>query len=618
MTRHQKNLLARILMAAALFIAVWAVKASGVLPDSRWAELGLFLIPYLTVGWDVLYSAVRNIFRGQLLDEQFLMAAATVGAFALREYAEGVAVMLFYQISELFQSIAVGRSRRSIAELMDIRPDSATLLRDGAETEVSPEEVAVGDTILIRPGEKVPLDAVVLTGNSSVGTAALTGESSPVDVGPSDRILSGSVNLTGVLTARAEKIYGESTAAKILELVENSSSKKARTEKFITRFARVYTPCVVGAALLLALIPPLFFHGSWADWVSRALIFLVVSCPCALVLSVPLTFFGGIGRCSRDGILVKGAEYMEKLAKAKTVVFDKTGTLTQGTFRVTAIHPQDVSEAELLDLAAAAESFSNHPIAESIVAAHKGHIDPARISHVSEKPGLGIEAVVDSQTVYVGNERLMEAVHAGWHPCTRHGTIIHLAAGSTYLGHIVISDEVKPDSADTVRKLKEMGVARTVMLTGDRDAVGQAVGRELGLDETRTELLPADKVDVVEELLSDGSPLIFVGDGINDAPALTRADVGIALGALGSDAAIEAADVVLMDDQPSKLPLAMKIARKTNRIVRENIILALTVKLGVLPLGAAGLANMWLAIFADVGIMFLCVLNAMRALKKQK
>lgn len=609
MSKKHKKILARIIIAA-IALAVIAL-----LPISEKIKGVLFLCPYLIVGWDVLWKAVRNITCGRVFDENFLMSLATVGAFALGDYIEAASVMLFYQIGELFQSIAVGKSRKSIAALMDIRPDSATVLRDGQEITVSPEEVEKGETVIIKPGEKIPLDGIVFEGDSSVNTAALTGESLPRDISKGDRVVSGSVNLSGVITVKTESVYKDSTVAKILNLVENSTAKKAKTENFITRFAKYYTPIVVVAAALLAVLPPLISGGGWANWLKRALIFLVVSCPCALVISVPLSFFGGIGGASKRGILIKGANYTEVLAKINTVVFDKTGTLTKGVFKVTAVHPESMSEAELLDVAAAAESYSNHPIAESIIAAHKGHIDRRRIGKVTEHAGMGVEARIDGKDIFAGNGKLMELVGAKWHDCHITGTVIHISEEKNYLGHIVISDEIKPDSKAAVSELKDLGITKTVMLTGDRKEIGEAVGKELGLDEVKAELLPDGKVSAVEELLSEKIPLAFVGDGINDAPVLARADIGIAMGGMGSDAAIEAADVVLMDDKPSKLPEAVRIARKTMSIVWQNIIFALLVKAVVLVLGALGIAGMWLAIFADVGVTVLAILNAMRAMR---
>lgn len=607
MTRKQKKTLLRIVLAALLLVAAALLPAEGL-----WKALA-FAAPWLVIGYDVLWDAVRGIAHGQVFDEKFLMAVATIGAFAVGEYPEAAAVMLFYQIGEWFQSIAVGRSRKSIAALMDIRPEFAVVLRDGQEEEVDPEEVSVGETILIRPGDRIPLDGTVLEGQSSLNTAALTGESLPVDVAPGDRVVSGSINMTGVLQVRAESAYEDSTVARILELVENSAEKKARVESFITRFARWYTPCVVIGALLLALLPPLFV-GNWGEWIHRALIFLVVSCPCALVVSVPLSFFGGIGGASRAGILIKGANDLETLAKVDTVAFDKTGTLTRGVFQVDAVHPKELTADALLDIAAAAESRSNHPVAESIVAAHGKHIDPGRLGAVRELAGLGLEAEVDGETFYVGNGKLMAQVGADWHECHLPGTVVHIARGKEYLGHIVINDQLKPDARDAIAALKRLGVKQSVLLTGDRQKVAEAVAKELGVDDLRAELLPGQKVEEVERLLESGAKLAFVGDGINDAPVLARADVGIAMGAMGSDAAIESADVVLMDDKPSRLPLAVKIARKTMRIVRENIGFALAVKFVILALGALGIADMWLAVFGDVGVLILAILNAMRCM----
>ena len=610
MTRKQKRTLWRIVAAAVLCVVIALLPVEGL-----WRGL-LFAIPYLIVGYDVLWSAVRNILHGQVFDEKFLMAIATLGAFAIREYPEAAAVMLFYQIGELFQGIAVGRSRRSIAALMDIAPESAVVLRDGQEEEVSPDEVRVGETILVRPGEKIPLDGVILEGRTTVNTAALTGESLPADKAEGERVISGSINLTGAIKVRTESVYEDSTVAKILELVENSQEKKAHVESFITRFARWYTPCVVVGALLLALIPPLLLGQPWAVWVKRALIFLVVSCPCALVVSVPLSFFGGIGGASREGILIKGANYLETLAKVDTVVFDKTGTLTQGSFAVDAIHPKQIDAEALLDIAAAAESYSQHPVAESIVAAHGGDIDHSRIGQVTEIAGKGLRAEVDGQTFYVGNSALMEQIGADYHDCHLVGTVIHVAREREYLGHIVINDQPKPDAAQAIADLKALGVQKTVMLTGDIQKVAQAVAEKLGVDEVHAGLLPGQKVEQVERMLQSGAKLAFVGDGINDAPVLTRADVGIAMGAMGSDAAIESADIVLMDDKPSRLPLAVKLSRRTMRIVNENIVFALAVKAVILLLGALGIANMWFAVFGDVGVLILAVLNAMRCLGK--
>ena len=607
-------MLVRIIAAAVLLAAGYLIPAQG------WVRLVVFLVPYAVIGWDILWKAVRNISHGQVFDENFLMALATVGAFFTGEFPEAVAVMLFYQIGELFQSYAVGKSRQSIASLMDIRPDYANLERDGKTEQVDPEEVAVGDVILVKPGEKIPLDGVVLEGDSMVNTSALTGESVPREAYPGSDVISGCINQNGLLRIRVTKEFGESTVAKILDLVENSSSKKAKAENFITKFARWYTPAVVIAAVLLAVVPPLILQGGWNDWIHRALIFLVISCPCALVISVPLSFFGGIGGASRNGILVKGGNYLESLAHAETVVFDKTGTLTRGVFNVTAIHPNSFSEADLLELAALAESYSDHPISRSIREAYGKDPDLSRVTDVEELSGRGVRVRIDGKTVCAGNDKLMEETGVRWHPCHRVGTTVHIAVDGEYAGHIVISDEVKPDAAQAVSALKQQGISRTVMLTGDAKAVGESVAKELGLDEVHTELLPADKVDCVERLLKQKSAkgtLVFVGDGINDAPVLSRADIGIAMGAMGSDAAIEAADIVLMDDKPSKIADAIRIARKTLRIVTQNIVFALAVKGIVLLLGALGLANMWEAVFADVGVSVIAILNAMRALKNK-
>ena len=643
MTKKQKKMLIRILAAAALLIVAallpdqfypgehWVVDLAGTwTPPTDWLETGytqyywpivkplLFLMPYLIVGWDVLWKAIRNIAHGQVFDENFLMAIATIGAFATGEYPEAVFVMLFYQVGELFQSYAVGKSRRSIAALMDIRPDSANLERDGQVEEVDPETVAVGDVIVVKPGERVPLDGVVLEGSSALDTAALTGESLPRSVEPGDDVVSGCVNLSGLLRVQVTRPFGESTVSRILDLVENASSKKARAENFITKFARYYTPAVVLGAVLVAVLPPLLGVGTWGEWFRQALVFLVISCPCALVISVPLSFFGGIGGASRAGILVKGSNYLEVLAGTGTVVFDKTGTLTRGVFNVTAVHPDRCTEEQLLELAALAESYSDHPIARSLREAYAREPEPGRVSGVEELSGRGVRAVIDGRLISVGNGKLMEELGVSWHPCHKVGTTVHVAEEGSYLGHTVISDEVKPTAAQAVAGLKERGI-RTVMLTGDAAAVGEAVAAELGLDEVHAQLLPADKVAQVERLLEQKGPrskLAFVGDGINDAPVLSRADIGIAMGAMGSDAAIEAADVVLMDDDPAKIAVAMDIARKTLGIVRQNIAFALAVKALVLILGALKLANMWGAVFADVGVMVLAVLNAMRAMKR--
>lgn len=615
MSKGQKIDLVRILLAAVLWIVVW------LLPLDGYLKLIAFLVPYLVIGYDVLWSAVRNILHGQVFDENFLMAVASIGAFCVAQYPEAVAVLLFYQVGELCQGLAVGKSRKSIAALMDIRPDFARVLRDGKEETVDPQTVEVGETIIIKPGERVPLDAVVTKGETAVDTSALTGESLPCDKHVGDNVISGSINLNGLIEAKVRTAYAESTVSRVLDLVENSAAKKARAEAFITRFAKYYTPCVVIAAVLLAVLPPLILKQSFSEWITRALTFLVVSCPCALVISVPLSFFGGIGGASKLGILIKGANDLEALSKVDTVVFDKTGTLTQGRFEVTAVHAQEMSEAELLDIAALAESYSNHPIALSIIKAHGGHLDKSRVSSIEESSGYGVTAVIDGKKVSVGNDKLMHRAGVQWKDCHLPGTTVHIAADGVYMGHIVISDTVKPDAKEAILALKNNGVRKTVMLTGDNKKNGEAVAAELGLDEAKTQLLPDEKVAAVEELLQqkpDKRTLAFVGDGINDAPVLARADVGIAMGALGSDAAIEAADIVLMDDRLTGLSKAMRISRKTMRIVHQNIVFSLLVKLAVLVLGALGLANMWFAVFADVGVMILAILNAMRALHIQK
>ncbi len=611
MSKKQKQTLYRILLSAALLIA------AALLPLEGWPRLAVFLIPYALIGWDVLWRAVRNIAHGEVFDENFLMSLATVGALCVGEYPEAVFVMLFYQVGELFQSYAVDQSRKSIASLMDIRPDYANLEVDGQIQQTDPEDVAVGDIILIKPGERIPLDGDVVEGTSTLDTAALTGESLPRSVGPGESVVSGCVNLSGLLRVEVTKPFEESTVAKILDLVENASAKKAKAENFITKFARYYTPAVVLAAVVLAVLPPLALGWAWTDAILRALNFLVVSCPCALVISVPLSFFGGIGGASRQGILVKGGSYLEVLARAETVVFDKTGTLTKGVFQVTAVHPEQGIEAELLELAALAEAYSDHPISRSLKTAYGKPLEPERVSHVEELSGRGVRAVVDGKEVCAGNDKLMEEIGAAWKPCHQVGTVVHVAVDGVYGGHIMISDQVKEDAREAIAALKGLGVKRTVMLTGDAAAVGEAVAQELGLDEVHTQLLPAGKVERVEALLTETSAkgaLAFVGDGINDAPVLSRADIGIAMGGLGSDAAIEAADVVLMDDKPSKLAEAVDIARRTLGIVRQNIIFALGVKALVLILSAMGKATMWAAVFADVGVSVIAILNAMRAL----
>ncbi len=587
------------------------------LPEGLWRWAAL-IAAYVVAGGEVLLRAAKNILRGQVFDENFLMAVASLGAILMGEATEAVAVMLFYQIGEWFQDRAVDKSRASIAQLMDIRPDHANhVLADGSVEVVPPQSLKAGDILLVKPGERIPLDGIILEGTSTLNTSALTGESIPRDVAEGDTVLSGCVNQTGVLRLRATGAYESSTVARILRLVEDSGERKARTERFITRFARWYTPAVCLAALLLALVPPLFV-GEWTEWIKRALTFLVISCPCALVISVPLTFFGGVGGASRRGVLIKGANYLEQLAKTDIAVFDKTGTLTRGTFEVTAIHPNQITEEELLELAALAESYSDHPISASLRAAWNRALDKNRVTDVQEIAGRGIHALVDGRPVYAGNERLMADVHVESRPCHRQGTIVHVALDGVYMGHIVIADRVKEGSAEAIAELKALGVARTVMLTGDQSAVAQSVAKELGVDEVHAELLPGDKVEQVERLMKqkpEGAMLAFVGDGINDAPVLRRADLGIAMGGVGSDAAIEAADIVLMDDDPRKLPCAIRIARRTLRIANQNIIFALSVKAIILVMGAMGLANMWLAVFADVGVSFLAILNAMRAMR---
>ena len=587
------------------------------LPEGLWRWAAL-IAAYVVAGGEVLLRAAKNILRGQVFDENFLMAVASLGAMLMGETTEAVAVMLFYQIGEWFQDRAVDKSRASIAQLMDIRPDHANhVLADGSVEVVPPQSLKAGDILLVKPGERIPLDGIILEGTSTLNTSALTGESIPRDVAEGDTVLSGCVNQTGVLRLRATGAYESSTVARILRLVEDSGERKARTERFITRFARWYTPAVCLAALLLALVPPLFV-GEWTEWIKRALTFLVISCPCALVISVPLTFFGGVGGASRRGVLIKGANYLEQLAKTDIAVFDKTGTLTRGTFEVTAIHPNQITEEELLELAALAESYSDHPISASLRAAWNRALDKNRVTDAQEIAGSGIHALVDGRPVYAGTERLMADVHVESRPCHRQGTIVHVALDGVYMGHIVIADRVKEGSAEAIAELKALGVARTVMLTGDQSAVAQSVAKELGVDEVHAELLPGDKVEQVECLMKqkpEGAMLAFVGDGINDAPVLRRADLGIAMGGVGSDAAIEAADIVLMDDDPRKLPCAIRIARHTLRIANQNIIFALSVKAIILVMGAMGLANMWLAVFADVGVSFLAILNAMRAMR---
>ena len=631
MNKKQRRWRNRILVAIALFFAIMLAEKLGLWNAlfgsyATYGEFALYLIPYLIAGHDVLRKAWRNIRRGEAFDEAFLMTVATIGAFATicfpetePQLAEGCAVMLFYQVGELFQSYAVGKSRKSIASMMDIAPDYANIERDGELVEVDPNDVPVGGIIVVKPGERVPLDGVVADGASQLDTAALTGESVPRHVEVGDNVISGCINMTGPLRVRTTKPFGESTVHRILELVENASEKKAKTENFITRFARVYTPIVVFAALAHANIPPLLDMGHWSDWLLRGLTFLVVSCPCALVISVPLSFFGGIGGASRLGILVKGSNYLELLSNVDTVVFDKTGTLTSGTFKVVAVCPEEgIDEASLLDAAAHAEAFSDHPIAISIKEALTTDIDQDRVRDVREESGHGVFAMVDGKGVLVGNDKLLSEHGIAWQESEQIGTILYVAVDGRYVGNIVIADTVKDDAEQTIRDLHAAGVKSCVMLTGDRRDVAEEVGAELGLDEVHAQLLPQDKVDEVERLLSlerDGAKLAFVGDGINDAPVLMRADVGIAMGAMGSDAAIEAADVVLMDDKPSNIARAMNVARRTMRIVWQNIIFALGIKIAILVLAALGIANMWLAVFGDVGVAIIAILNAMRAMR---
>lgn len=615
MTRKQKRLLFRIIIAAVLFAA------GSLLPLGPTVEMGVFLVCYAVIGWDIVWKAVTNILHGQVFDENFLMTIATIGALILGEHSEGVAVMLFYQVGEWFQSYAVSKSRKSIASLMDIRPDYANVERNGKLEQVDPDEVNIGDTIVVKPGERVPLDGKIIKGTSALDTSALTGESMPRDVEPGMEVISGCINQTGILTIQTTKKYGESTVAKILDLVENASDKKGKTENFISRFARYYTPIVVFAAIALAILPPLVTGQPFSVWIYRALTFLVISCPCALVISIPLSFFGGIGGASKIGVLVKGSNYLESLAHTEVVVFDKTGTLTKGSFAVSQIKAIDMKEEQLLELAAYAEDYSNHPISQSIQKAYGKKIDNSRISDVQEIAGHGVRAVIDGKTVLAGNAKLMNGENIVYTPSDAIGTVIYLACNGKYAGYIVIEDEVKADAPAAIRALKEVGVRKTVMLTGDADAVGKKVAQKLGLNQAYTELLPADKVDRVEAMLkqtSEKGKLVFVGDGINDAPVLARADVGIAMGGLGSDAAIEAADVVLMTDEPSKISAVVRIARKTIRIANENIVFALGVKLLVLILGATGYANMWAAVFADVGVSVIAILNAIRAMRVKK
>ena len=626
MTKKQKKMLLRIIIAAVMLAALYF------LPVTGWLRLGLYLVTYLVIGYDILKKAGQGIANGRVFDENFLMAVATVGAFALAiyeksgDYNEAIAVMLFYQVGELFQSYAVGKSRKNISALMDIRPDYANIEQDGKLVQVDPDEVAVGTVIVVQPGEKAPIDGVVVEGSSTLNTSALTGESLPRNVHEGDEIISGCINMTGVLKIRTTKAFGESTVSRILELVENSSSRKSRSEDFIAKFARIYTPVVCYSALALAVLPPVIrlvggMDGQWEQWIYRALTFLVTSCPCALVVSIPLSFFAGIGGASHEGILIKGSNYLETLSQVKTVVFDKTGTLTRGVFEVTAVHHSDMDEQKLLEYAALAECASSHPISKSLQRAYGKAIDRSRVTDIQELSGHGVTAVVDGHPVAAGNSKLMEQLGIPYHDCHSVGTIIHMAVDGQYAGHIVISDVVKPHAREAIEALHKAGVEKTVMLTGDAKKVADAVAAELGVDEVHSELLPGDKVDKVESLLAQQSgkaKLAFVGDGVNDAPVLGRADIGIAMGAMGSDAAIEAADIVLMDDEPLQIAKAIRISRKCIGIVYENIVFALAVKFACLVLVAIGLADMWAAIFADVGVMVLAVLNAIRALRVKK
>ena len=623
MNKKQKKMLARILIAAAMLIALKLIPVTGIL------QLALYLVVYGIIGYDILKKAWKGILNRQVFDENFLMAVATIGAFALAiyersgDYVEAIAVMLFYQIGELFQSYAVGKSRRNISALMDIRPDYANIERDGQLEKVAPDEVEIGSVIVVQPGEKVPLDGVILSGTSSLNTSALTGESLPRDAKEGDEVISGCINMTGVLRIRTTKEFGESTVSKILELVEDSSSHKSKSEAFISKFARVYTPAVCYGALALAILPPVVRlltgnSAQWGEWIYRALTFLVISCPCALVISIPLSFFAGIGGASKEGVLIKGSKYLETLSQVKTVVFDKTGTLTQGVFEVSGVHHNEMEDEKLLEYAALAECASSHPISKSLQRAYGKEIDRDRVSDIQEISGKGISAKVDGHDVLAGNSKLMELNRIAFIDCHSVGTIIHMAIDGEYAGHIVISDVVKPHAKEAIDRLKHSGVEKTVMLTGDTRRVAEQVAKDLGVDEVHSDLLPADKVAQVEKLLAakgDRDKLAFVGDGINDAPVLSRADIGIAMGAMGSDAAIEAADVVLMDDDPMKIAKAIRISRKCIGIVYQNIVFALVVKFACLALGALGIANMWAAIFADVGVMVLAVLNAIRALR---
>ena len=617
MSRKQKKMLVRIIVAAVIFVGGLFVPQAEQFTLLWFVRLGVFLAAYFTAGWDILWKAVRNIAHGQVFDENFLMTIASIGAMIIGEYSDGVAVIIFYQVGELLQSVAVGKSRKSISDMMDINPEYATVERNGEEIEVEPDEVAVGETVVIKPGERIPLDGEVIFGSSGLNTAALTGESAPRDVTVGDEVISGCLNTDGLLKIRVTKPYSDSTVAKILELVENSSENKAKTEGFITRFARVYTPIVVAAAAMLAVIPSII-TGDWGDWVYRALTFLVVSCPCALVISVPLSYFGGIGGASRHGIMIKGSNYLETLANAKTFVFDKTGTLTKGSFAVTETVPKGITESELLAFCASAEQNSNHPIAVSVVKAARAAGDIPKAENAREIAGFGIEATVNGKKVAVGNVRLMNKLGIEISDTAAAGTVVHCAVDGIYRGYILVSDEIKEQSKSAIAELKTLGAEKCVMLTGDRKITADAVANTIGLDEVRSQLLPDGKVSALEEIYSAKPPkttLAYVGDGMNDAPSLARADVGIAMGGLGSDAAIEAADIVLMNDNIENLPLAVRIAKKTHRIVTENIVFALGVKIAVLALAAFGLGNMWLAVFADVGVSVIAILNAMRCMR---
>ena len=614
--REQRSIIYRCIAGIILLLAAVAVNHYVVL-DSRLVRIALFLIPYLTVAYDVVIEAFEGIFHGELLDEHFLMFIATVGAFYLEDYPEAVGVMLFYQIGELFQDIAVNRSKHSIESMMELKPEAVTVIRGGAETTVKPEEVSAGETIVIRPGERVPIDGMITEGSAMLDTSALTGESLPREVNAGDNIQSGVICLNSMLNVRTTGVYGESTVAKILDMVRNSVERKAKAESFITRFAHIYTPCVVAAAALVAILPPLAIGGDFSERLSRALMFLVVSCPCALVISVPLSFFSGIGAASRSGILIKGADSIEAMEKVKTVVFDKTGTITKGTFAVSGVHDYSDRAAELLDIAALAESYSDHPIAASIVRAHGGHVDKSRISEIEELAGRGIRAVIDGNEVLAGNEKLIEVPDISACHGDHNGTVVHISIGGEYRGHIVISDEIKPESKQSISALHKEGIEKTVMLTGDNAATAEPVGKAVGIDEIHASLLPADKLEYVKKYCAE-SKTAFVGDGINDAPAIAQADVGIAMGISGSDAAIETADVVLMDDSPAKVAKALFVAKRTMRIVRENVWVSLIVKIGIMACGVFGFGGMWLAVFGDVGVTVLAVLNATRLLYSRK